>query len=192
MDADEHPDVGVNNGVLYVSFPNTHENVADPGSDARAHRAGRSRAFTPTPAGTSWVSASRRPATARRSANRSRSASSRTTTIRPSGSPKRSRPSSPRFPASTTSRTTSRSGPRELRVALNEHRASHSRPHLRRRRRRAAGCERRRWLPSTFKDPDSDEDVDIRVMLREDAAPSDRRPARRRDSHARRPPGQAR
>jgi HAE1 family hydrophobic/amphiphilic exporter-1 len=166
MDADEHPVVGVNQGVLYISFPNNQKNVGDPDRVLDLVR-GELEAY--------------------REAHTGDVVSLRVSPPRngpPIGKPVAVRIQSENYDLAKRIAEEMKAelasmpgvfniednlplGPRELRVALHEHRAS------------IHGltfddvgfallAANDGAVPSTFKDPLSDEDVDIRVMLRED------------------------
>lgn len=166
MDADDNPVVGVNRGVLYISFPNNSKNVADPDRVLNLVR-GQLEAY--------------------QSAHPREVVSMRVSPPRngpPIGKPVAIRIQSESYdeakqiaeemkgelvtmPGVFNIEDNVPIGPRELRVALNEHRAS------------VHGltfdevgfallAANDGAVPSTFKDPNSDEDVDIRVLLKDD------------------------
>jgi len=166
MDADENPVVGVNHGILYLSFPNTRENAADP-----------NRVLTLV----------RKEVERYRDANADRVVSIRVAPPRngpPIGKPVAIRIMSESYDEAKEIAAEMKAvlatvpgvfniednvplGPRELRVALHEHRAS------------LHGltfddlgfalmAANDGAISSTFRDPNSDEDIDIRIQLRED------------------------
>jgi HAE1 family hydrophobic/amphiphilic exporter-1 len=166
MSADHGPQIGVNLGLLFVSFPNTHANIADPDRVLNLVRE-RLETF--------------------RAGHPEDIVNLRVTPPRngpPIGKPVAIRIQSDDYAQAKRIAEEMKAelagmpglyniednlpvGPRELRVALAEHRAS------------IHGLSfddvgfallaaNDGAVPSTFKDPLSDEDVDIRVMLRED------------------------
>ena len=166
MDADENPVFGVNQGVLYLSFPNNPLNASDPDR---------------------VLNLVRRELEAYRDAHPESISNLRIAPPRngpPIGKPVAIRIQSESYDRAKQIAEEMKAelasmpgvfniednvplGPRELRVALHEHRAS------------IHGltfddvgfallAANDGAVPSTFKDPDSDEDVDIRVLLRED------------------------
>ena len=164
MDADENPVVGVNHGVLYLSFANTRENAADPNRVLTLVRSELERF---------------------RDANVDRVVSLRVAPPRngpPIGKPVAIRIQSESYDEAKEIAAEMKAalatipgvyniednvplGPRELRVSLHEHRAS------------LHGltfddlgfallAANDGAISSTFRDPDSDEDIDIRIQLR--------------------------
>jgi multidrug efflux pump subunit AcrB len=166
MDADENPIVGVNRGVLYISFPNSSANVADPDRLLNLVR-GQLEEY--------------------QRAHPAEVVSMRVSPPRngpPIGKPVAIRIQSESYDeAKQIAEEMKRElatmrgvfniednvpvGPRELGVALHEHRAS-----LHGLTFNEIGfallAANDGAVPSTFKDPNSDEDVDIRVLLKHD------------------------
>jgi len=167
MDSDEVPLMGPNHGILFLSFPNTHENIADPDRVLGLVRQRLEKDH--------WA--------------RNPSQIVNLRVIAPRNGPPIGKPVAIRIQSddyATAKRIAAEMkaelatlagvysiedntplGPRELRVALDEHRAS------------LHGLTfddvgfalmvaNEGVVPSTFKDPASDEDVDIRVLLQED------------------------
>jgi HAE1 family hydrophobic/amphiphilic exporter-1 len=166
MNADQIPMVGVNLGILYVSFPNTHENIADPDrvlNLVRGHLEAY-RAEHPASIVNLRVAPPRngppigKPVAIRIQSDDYDQAKEIAEEIKAELAA---------LPGVYNIEDNLPIGPRELRVALDEHRAS------------IHGltfddvgfallAANDGAVPSTFKDPLSDEDVDIRVLLRED------------------------
>jgi multidrug efflux pump subunit AcrB len=166
MDADQIPIQGVNYAMLWISFPNSRRNVADPNRvlDLVRERLESYRAENPAGIASFRVQPPRNGP--------------------PIGKPVAIRIQSDDYAQAKQIADEMKSelasipgvyniednvpiGPRELRVALDDHRASIH----------GLSFEEVGFalmaandgvVPSTFKDPDSDEDVDIRVLLQED------------------------
>jgi len=167
MDADEVPLRGPNYGILFLSFPNTHDNIADPDRVLRLVRERLEDEHWPT--------------------HRSDLVALRVMPPRngpPIGKPVAIRIQSDDYAEAKQIAAEMKAelaslagvhgisdntplGPRELRVELDEHRAS-----LHGLTFDDVGfalmAANEGVVPSTFKDPASDEDVDIRVLLRAD------------------------
>jgi HAE1 family hydrophobic/amphiphilic exporter-1 len=166
MDADQIPIRGVNYAMLWISFPNSRRNVADPNRvlDLVRERLESYRAGNPAGIASFRVQPPRNGP--------------------PIGKPVAIRIQSDDYAQAKQIADEMKSelasipgvyniednvpfGPRELRVALDDHRASiHGLTF------EDVGfalmAANDGVVPSTFKDPDSDEDVDIRVLLQED------------------------
>jgi multidrug efflux pump subunit AcrB len=166
MDADENPVIGVNHGILYLSFPNTRKNAADPDRVLTLVRAEVERF---------------------RDANAGRVVSVRVAPPRngpPIGKPVAIRIMSESYDEAKEIAAEMKAalatipgvfniednvplGPRELRVALNEHRASvHGLTFSDLGFALLAANDGA--ISSTFRDPNSDEDIDIRIQLRDE------------------------
>jgi len=166
LNSDEIPILGVNNGLLSVAFPFTHENIADPDRMLRLVRArmAEMEAEDPEGIGSLLVFPPRNGP--------------------PIGKPVAIRIQSDDYDQAKEIAAAMKAdlagmpgvfniednvpvGPRELRVALDEHRAS-----LHGLTFQDVGfalmVANEGVVPSTYKDPGSDEDVDIRVQLRGD------------------------
>jgi len=166
MNADQIPIVGVNYGMLWISFPNTRQNIADPDRVLDLVRATleRYRALNPEGIRNLRVQPPRNgPPIGKPVAIRIRSDDY--------GEAKQlaeeMKAELAGLPGVYNIEDNVPLGPRELRVALDEHRASiHGLTF------EDVGfalmAANDGVVPSTFKDPDSDEDVDIRVLLQDD------------------------
>jgi multidrug efflux pump subunit AcrB len=165
VNADENPIFGVNRGILYLSFPYTSENVADPDRVLRLVRAELEK-FREAHAGTITnlrVAPPRNgPPIGKPVAIRIQSESY--DQAKQIAEQMKSELAS--IPGVYNVEDNLPGGPRELRVALHEHRASiHGLTF------EDVGfallAANDGAVPSTYKDPNSDEDIDIRVLLRE-------------------------
>jgi HAE1 family hydrophobic/amphiphilic exporter-1 len=166
MDADGFPVAGVNRGVLYLSFPNTRENIADPDrmldlvrtqldAYARANPEGLVNLLVNPPRDGPPIG---KPVAIRIQSDSYRVAKeiAEGMKVELAG-----------LPGVYNIEDNVPLGPRELRIGLDEHRASlHGLTFDDVGFGLAAANEG--TVSSTFKDPNSDEDVDIRVLLRED------------------------
>ena len=166
MSADQLPVIGVNLGILYITFPNTHSNIADPDRmlGLVRERLEAFRAEHPHAIVNLRVSPPRngppigRPVAIRIQSDDYDQAKSIAEEMKAELA---------RMPGVYNIEDNLPIGPRELRVSLDEHRAS------------IHGltfddvgfallAANDGAVSTTFKDPRSDEDVDIRVLLRED------------------------
>jgi HAE1 family hydrophobic/amphiphilic exporter-1 len=167
MDADEVPLRGPNYGILFLSFPNTHENIADPDRILRLVRQRLEREYWPEHRGdlvTLRVMPPRNgPPIGKPVAIRIQS-DDYGVAKQIAGEMKAELATLAGVHGITDNTPL---GPRELRVELDEHRAS-----LHGLTFDDVGfalmAANEGVVPSTFKDPDSDEDVDIRVLLQAD------------------------
>jgi len=166
MDADENPVIGLNKGVLYVSFPNNHVNIADPDRILRLvrnalegfqqeHRQGIVGLRVTPPRNGPPIG---KPVAIRIQSERYDEAKRIAEEVKAELAS---------IPGVFNIEDNVPQGPKELRVALNEHRASiHGLTFDEVGFALLAANDGA--VASTFKDPNSDEDVDIRVLLRED------------------------
>jgi HAE1 family hydrophobic/amphiphilic exporter-1 len=165
MTADEVPLFGPNYGVLFISFPNTLANIEDPDRVLKLVKRRLADEYWPEHAGeidNLLVMPPRngppigRPVAIRIQADRYETAKQIAEEVKAELRT---------LPGVYNVEDNVPQGPRELRVSLDEHRASiHG---LTFQEVGAALLAANEGLvPSTFKDPSSDEDVDIRVMLR--------------------------
>ena len=167
MDADEVPMNGPNYGIVFLSFPNTRENIADPDRVLRLVRERLEQEYWPEHRGEIVTLRVMPPRNGP-----------------PIGKPVAIRIQSDEFDVAKQIAAEMKAelaamagvhgitdntplGPRELHVELDEHRASlHGLTFADVGFALTAANEG--VVPSTFKDPGSDEDVDIRVLLRAD------------------------
>ncbi|NNL65379.1 MAG: efflux RND transporter permease subunit, partial [Myxococcales bacterium] len=167
MDADEVPMTGPNYGILFLSFPNTHDNIADPDRVLRLVRERLEGEYWPAHRGeieTLRVLAPRNgPPIGKPVAIRIQTDDYRVGKQIASEMKAELRTLAGVHSISDNTPL----GPRELRVKLDEHRASlHGLTFDDVGYALMAANEG--VVPSTFKDPGSDEDVDIRVLLAEE------------------------
>jgi multidrug efflux pump subunit AcrB len=166
LDADENPVTGMNQGILYLAFPNSPQNVADPDRVLDLIRREVEGFGDANPEGvvaTRVAPPRNGPPIGKPVAIRIQS-ESYDQSKQISEEMKRELAS---IPGVFNIEDNLPLGPRELRVALNEHRASiHGLTFA------DVGfallAANDGAVSSTFKDPNSDEDVDIRVLLRAD------------------------
>jgi HAE1 family hydrophobic/amphiphilic exporter-1 len=166
MSADQIPVVGVNLGILYITFPNSYDNIADPESVLRRvrERLEGYRAAHPEGIVNLRVAPPRNgPPIGKPVAIRIQSEDyDQSKQIA-----EEMKAELARLPGVYNIEDNLPAGPPELRVALDEHRASlhgltFSDVGF------ALLAANDGAVPSTFKDPLSDEDVDIRVLLRDE------------------------
>ena len=166
MNADQIPIIGVNYAMLWISFPNSYANIANPDRvlDLVRDRLDAYRAANPAGIASFRVQPPRngppigKPVAIRIQSDDYAQAKQIAEEVKSELSA---------VPGVYNIEDNVPFGPRELRVALDEHRASiHGLTFA------DVGfalmAANDGVVPSTFKDPDSDEDVDIRVLVREE------------------------